>query len=94
MPADSLEDKKAHVRAATQDRDHVCHATGCGVQVKPAYLMCPRHWRMVPRSIQKMVWATYSPGQEQGKASVTRAYLEAMKAAINAVEAKEGRAFS
>jgi hypothetical protein len=43
--------------------DHTCHARDCGTPVKPELLMCLRHWRMVPRAIQRAVWSTYRPGQ-------------------------------
>lgn len=42
---------------------HHCHAKGCVTACKPEYLMCPRHWRMVPRLLQVAVWQTYRRGQ-------------------------------
>jgi len=56
--------------------------------VAPSLLMCPRHWRMVPRPLQQAVWASYRPGQERDK-SPSRLYLFHAKAAIDAVAAKE-----
>lgn len=84
-----LAEKKAHVRAAKNTRDHDCHATGCEVQCKPAYFMCPKHWRMVPRRLQLLVWKHYSLGQEDGAARVTSEYLAVTDEAIRAVAAKE-----
>lgn len=52
--------------------------------------MCLRHWRMVPVELQRAVWATYRPGQEVNK-QPSREYLEAARAAINAVAAKEAQ---
>lgn len=69
---------------------HVCHADGCNVEVPPRMLMCLRHWRMVPRDLQRRVWATYVPGQEIRK-DPTGAYMEAQQAAVAAVAVKEGR---
>ena len=46
---------------------HHCHASGCGSHVKPELLMCARHWRQVPKEIQRRVWATYRPGQCEDK---------------------------
>jgi hypothetical protein len=51
--------------------------------------MCLKHWRMVPRELQRAIWRTYSPGQEYGEAPVTPAYLDAARAAKEAVRAKE-----
>ena len=86
-------DKKvAYVRAAKNTRDHVCHAEGCEVLVKPAYFMCPKHWRMVPRALQMEIWKYFNPGQEEGEASVSREYLDAHQRAVAAVAAAEGRA--
>lgn len=69
---------------------HVCHAVGCDVGVPPRMLMCLRHWRMVPRELQRRVWATYVAGQEIRK-DPTAEYMEAQRAAVDAVAAKEGR---
>ena len=71
--------------------EHVCHATGCNVPVPPSMLMCLKHWRMVPRVLQRRVWATYVSGQEIRK-DPTDEYMEAARAAVRAVEEKEGRA--
>lgn len=56
--------------------------------VKPEMLMCLRHWRMVPRAIQRQVWATYRPGQCDDK-NPSEAWHAAADAAIAAVAAKE-----
>lgn len=53
-------------------------------------LMCTRHWRMVPRDLQRKVWLHYVPGQEIKK-NPTSEYLEVMREAIRAVAVKEGR---
>lgn len=67
---------------------HRCHATGCEALVDPRLLMCGRHWRLVPRVLQRRIWATYVAGQEIRK-DPTDAYLEAMRAAIEAVAETE-----
>ena len=85
----AISDKRAHVAAAKNTRDHECHATGCTTKVKPAYFMCPKHWRLVPRALQLKVWAHYRPGQEEGAASVTREYLSVTDEAIRVVAEKE-----
>lgn len=53
---------------------HLCHAEDCEREVPPKLFACLVHWSMVPRRLQRALWAVYLPGQEQGKASVTRAY--------------------
>ena len=68
----------------------MCHADGCSVEVPPRLLMCASHWRMVPRWLKKRVWATYVVGQEVRK-DPTAAYMEAQRAAVDAVATKEGR---
>lgn len=67
---------------------HTCHADGCDTPVLPRLLMCGRHWRMVPHALQAAVWGEYVPGQETRK-DPTRDYLDAARAAIAAVAAKE-----
>ena len=69
---------------------HTCHARGCTTTVPPRLLMCRRHWRMVPRPLQDAVWDAYAPGQERRK-DPSPAYLDAARAAIDAVALKEGR---
>ena len=68
---------------------HYCHAKGCGIPTKPQFLMCPKHWSMVPWSLKKRVWEAYNPGQEQKK-NPTQRYLIVADLAINAVAYKEG----
>jgi hypothetical protein len=67
---------------------HHCHARGCRVPTEPEMLMCLRHWRMVPRDLQRRVWATYRHGQCDDKRP-SQAWHEAADAAIAAVAAKE-----
>lgn len=69
---------------------HLCHAIGCPVAVPRRMLMCPKHWRMVPKVLQDSVWDAYVPGQER-RMDPTGAYLNAAMAAVNAVAEKEGR---
>ena len=63
---------------------HVCHAEGCEIEVPPKLLMCAKHWRQVPRTIQRAIWRHYRPGQEVDKAP-TSEYVAVMKQAIAAV---------
>lgn len=42
---------------------HHCHARGCDVPTRPEALMCLRHWRMVPKPLQRAVWSSYRYGQ-------------------------------
>lgn len=44
---------------------HHCHAKGCTAGCKPEFLMCPRHWRRVPRRTQIAVYRYYRSGQCQ-----------------------------
>jgi len=47
--------------------------------------MCRAHWRMVPPELRRDVWATYREGQEQGKATPSRAWHRAADAALEHV---------
>jgi hypothetical protein len=67
---------------------HHCHARDCHTPVAPRFLMCRKHWRMVPPVLQGAVWATYRKGQEIDK-HPSRAYIEAARAAILAVYQRE-----
>ena len=52
--------------------------------------MCLRHWRMVPKVIQRAVWNHYRPGQCDDKRP-SPAWHEAADAAIGYVARLEGR---
>ncbi len=69
---------------------HTCHAQACKKAVSPKMLMCARHWRMVPKRVQRWVWATYQKGQETTKTPESR-YLVAHFAAVIAVAVRENR---
>lgn len=69
---------------------HHCHATACTTPVPPELLMCPTHWRMVPRAVQRLIWQHYRPGQcDDWDVSVS--YCTAARMAVVAVAAKEGK---
>lgn len=68
---------------------HTCHAKGCTTEVPPKMFMCLKHWRMVPRYLQRLVWKHYQPGQENGEAGVTKEYLRITDEAEKVVWDKE-----
>lgn len=70
---------------------HRCHAKECVTEVKPTMLMCLKHWRLVPFELQRKVWATYRPGQCSDK-NPSPQWVEAARAAIDAVAKREGKA--
>ena len=70
---------------------HHCHAVGCEVAVPPKMHMCLKHWRMVPRAVQDLIWKHYRPGQEIDKRPTTE-YLCTAFVSISCVALKEGRA--
>lgn len=78
-------------QAALVRQPHHCHARGCERAVPPKMLMCYPHWRMVPRLVQRKVWATYRDGQEITK-DPSREYLAAAREAIEAVAFIEAHA--
>lgn len=63
---------------------HLCHAMGCRTEVAPRFLMCARHWRLVPKHMQLKVWKHYRKGQEIDK-QPSAEYLDAAKEAIDSV---------
>ena len=69
---------------------HPCHAIGCEVDIAPKLLMCPAHWRLVPRALQRAVWDTYVERQEIRK-DPSDEYMVAQRAAVEAVAKREGR---
>lgn len=68
---------------------HPCHADNCDVEIDPSRLACLKHWRMVPRALQKELWAEYVPGQEDRK-DPTPEYLVVQERCVVAIAVKEG----
>lgn len=68
---------------------HRCHALCCTAAVPPEMLMCRAHWKMVPKSVQRDVWANYRRGQCDDK-SPSAEWCSAADLAITHVALKEG----
>lgn len=68
---------------------HHCHALACEVNVPPRMHMCKGHWRIVPRALQRRLWATYRRGQERDM-QPSPAYLRAAAACVRSVAETEG----
>lgn len=68
---------------------HHCHAANCKVTCKPEFLMCFKHWKMVPKKLQNQVYTTYRPGQCDDKNPSIEWHIAASKA-IEAVARLEG----
>jgi hypothetical protein len=66
---------------------HKCVADECQVEVPHHLLMCPYHWRQVPRSLQRDVDRTWAMGRGAG----SKEHINACKAAAKAVNAPEAR---
>jgi hypothetical protein len=71
---------------------HKCHALDCAEPVHPRFLMCRRHWWMVPQPVRELVNSTYQHGQERGKVRPSREWVAAVRLAIAAVAELEGKA--
>lgn len=52
--------------------------------------MCAPHWRMVPKPLQRALWAAYKPGQER-RMDPTPEYLRAAAACVRSVAEAEGQ---
>lgn len=72
------------------DSGRECRALGCGVVVPASFLMCRRHWYMVPKAIRDRVWAEYRSGQVEDL-DFSDAWLLAATEAQLAVAVREGR---
>lgn len=69
---------------------HLCHATGCEIQIPPVMFMCRKHWFSLPKKLRDQVWATYRQGQCEDWA-ISHAYADAARAAVRFIAGKEGR---
>ena len=70
--------------------EHFCHAVGCGRRVEPKLHMCPTHWLMVPKPVQKLIWYHYRQGQEVDK-NPSIDYICTAFVSISCVAIQEGK---
>lgn len=73
--------KADYVRAKIRESrtgGHHCHWPGCNRAVPPAAWGCLPHWRKLPKALQRKIWASFRPGQEETK-TPSRAYVEAAR---------------
>jgi hypothetical protein len=63
-----------------------CYAIGCDTRIERHKLMCPRHWAMVPHTLQDQVYTTF---QKFGLYGGATAYLLATFRAQLTVAAAE-----
>lgn len=75
-----------YVRGA-EAMTHACQIPHCRALIPDDRLMCLKHWRMVPRDLQRDVWRHYRQGQ-CGDMRPSEAYLGAARAAVQAVQNK------
>ncbi|ACO33299.1 MULTISPECIES: hypothetical protein [Acidobacterium] len=68
-------------------RMHECAAPGCRMRIFERFLMCYRHWNLVPRDLQQLVTSRWE-NMQYGMSP--RLYLIARQQAIIAVAALEG----
>lgn len=64
-----------------------CAAERCQHLVRPGFLMCLVHWRMVPRPAQRDVWHWFRLIGRRPDAR--HAYQAAVRAAVDAVYSKQ-----
>lgn len=62
---------------------HTCAVTDCKVEIARGFLMCGKHWKLLPHQLQSLVNRTYWGWQNGGKLSC---YLKARREAIAAVQ--------
>ncbi len=71
------------------NHSHRCHARLCTTRCRPQLLMCPKHWRMVPATLVRRVYATYRDGQ-CADLRPSLEWHEAADAAIASVALQDG----
>lgn len=69
---------------------HHCHAIDCDIPVPPKMHMCLKHWRMVPKAVQELIWKHYRHEQEIDK-KPTIDYIATAFVSISCVALKEGK---
>lgn len=70
---------------------HVCHAEDCNEPVEPKFLMCKKHWAMVPAVTKSLIKEHFHPEQCKGLRRPTIEWIRAAKEAIYYVAKLEGK---
>ena len=63
--------------------ENKCRATGCDVLINADFVMCNRHWKMVPIPLRNAIWRHARNRQP------TTEYLRLLAKAIDVVTAKK-----
>lgn len=71
---------------------HKCHAIRCESNCKPEYLMCKRHWGILPKLRKDSVLREYRAGQCENNPTPTPQWHDAADAAIYWIHIAELRA--
>ena len=69
---------------------HHCHAVDCEESVPPKMHMCLKHWRMVPKAVQDLIWKHYRSGQEIDK-QPSIDYIATAFVSVSCVALKDGK---
>lgn len=67
-----------------RENTHYCKAPGCKQKVDNCFLMCHKHWYMVPREIRNEIWRTYQP-MSWGDLDLFERYVRATEQAIESI---------
>ena len=68
-----------------------CRVPECREKIPLWKLMCVTHWRMVPRAIQRRVFATLSTYRERGTEVARAQYSHAVDDAIQSVRVAQDK---
>lgn len=71
------------------NQSNVCHAIGCDRRRPAQFIMCPLHWSLVPRELQRELRNIYRPNR--ARADHARQFLTVSEQAIVAVAVAEGQ---
>lgn len=66
-----------------------CYAIGCTAHIYRDKLMCSRHWRMVPPSLQTAVYRTLSQWKASGAGSFIAYILATYRAELAVAETED-----
>lgn len=80
------------VEQARQDQAsgdvHECFVPSCKASIPVSFLMCFKHWKMVPKDLQRAVWRHFKDGQQFDHGKISGDYVDAARAAADFVEQK------
>ena len=70
---------------------HECPAVSCRRKIEVKFLMCQKHWFMLPKGMRESLWHHYKNGQNEGRVAPNPEWVRTLEQATMLIEEAEDR---